>query len=203
MVQLAYTRSLGDGADVILGLCMIWMVMDRVDGGIPMAERSRMMLNVGIDGAIGLTPFLGDFADALFKANSMNCKLLEQGLMKRHGHWIEHPELMAGPSTLANRQDNSTIINEQPTTTNNMSYTAHNEKRGRSPPPLYETNPASQADGVHAAPARPAPAKVAPAKSTGGGWFNRIAGRQDQPDLEKGQVAPPARPSRPDAQALP
>ena len=172
--------------------------MDRVDGGIPMAERSRMMLNVGVDGLIGLTPFLGDFADALFKANSMNCKLLEQGLMKRHGHWIEHPELMAGQSAVPNRQNNGGIIDEQPAAGTNMSYPVHNEKRGRSPPPRYETNLAGQSDSVHAEPTRPAPAKLAQLKTTSEAWLSRMTGRQDQPDLEKGQGVP-ARPPTPES----
>lgn len=188
---------LGDGADVLLGLCMIWMVMDRVDGGIPMAERSRMMLNVGIDGFIGLTPFLGDFADALFKANSMNCKLLEQGLMKRHGHWIEHPELMVGPSVVAKRQNTGRIIDEQPTTGTNMEFPVHDEKRERSPPPRYETNLAKRTDGANAEPTRPAPAKLAQLRNTSEAWISKMRGRQDELDLEKGQAAP-TRPPRPE-----
>lgn len=42
-----------------------------------MMIKSRMMLNVMIDFVIGLVPFVGDIADAAYRANTRNAWLLE------------------------------------------------------------------------------------------------------------------------------
>ena len=42
-----------------------------------------MQLNMLIDFAIGLVPFLGDIADAIYKCNTKNVVLLERELRKR------------------------------------------------------------------------------------------------------------------------
>jgi hypothetical protein len=40
----------------------------------------QMLINIFFDYVVGLVPFLGDLADAAFKANAKNCRLLEQRL---------------------------------------------------------------------------------------------------------------------------
>lgn len=44
-----------------------------------------MRMNVLIDFLIGLTPMLGDFADGFFKANTKNCRILQERLEEVYG----------------------------------------------------------------------------------------------------------------------
>src|SRR3569833_502649 len=44
----------------------------QIDGGLPPAIKSRMLFNVILDFGLGLVPFLGDLADAVFRANTRN-----------------------------------------------------------------------------------------------------------------------------------
>lgn len=64
---------------------MAWFLVLRkasqIEGGLPAALYSRMMINIMLDFAIGLVPFLGDIADAWFKANTRNVWLLEDYLV--------------------------------------------------------------------------------------------------------------------------
>lgn len=43
----------------------------------------RMKMNIAIDFAIGLVPFIGDIADAMYKCNTRNVVLLEKELRER------------------------------------------------------------------------------------------------------------------------
>ena len=45
---------------------------------VPRVVQLRMLLNVGIDLAIGLVPFAGDVADVFWKSNTKNMVLLER-----------------------------------------------------------------------------------------------------------------------------
>jgi Domain of unknown function (DUF4112) len=56
---------------------------DKVEGGLPNSLRSRMLLNVVLDFFIGLVPFIGDIADAIYKCNTRNAVLLERHLRKK------------------------------------------------------------------------------------------------------------------------
>lgn len=64
---------------------MAWFLVLRkasqIEGGLPAALYSRMLLNIMLDFGIGLVPFLGDVADAWFKANTRNAWLLEDYLV--------------------------------------------------------------------------------------------------------------------------
>lgn len=76
---------------------MAWFLIVRkarqVEGGLPAALYSRMLFNIVLDFAIGLVPFLGDVADAWFKANTRNVWLLEDYLLKKT-QAEENPQLM-------------------------------------------------------------------------------------------------------------
>jgi hypothetical protein len=48
--------------------------------GIPKATVMRMMINVGIDAAVGAIPFLGDAFDFAFKANQKNLELYRDSM---------------------------------------------------------------------------------------------------------------------------
>lgn len=62
---------------------MVLRTAQQVEGGLPADIKSLMMFNIIIDFAIGLVPFLGDIADALFRANTRNAVILEKHLRKK------------------------------------------------------------------------------------------------------------------------
>ncbi|KAL8400243.1 hypothetical protein RB594_000577 [Gaeumannomyces avenae] len=68
--------AVGDLLDMFLALMLV-QKCTKVEGGLPMMIKSRMLLNVMIDFAIGLVPFVGDIADAVYRANTRNAWLLE------------------------------------------------------------------------------------------------------------------------------
>lgn len=52
--------------------------------GAPAAVQARMLMNLAIDGAVGLVPFAGDLFDFAFKAHTRNQALLTQWLQSPH-----------------------------------------------------------------------------------------------------------------------
>ncbi|KAH9828922.1 hypothetical protein Tdes44962_MAKER02351 [Teratosphaeria destructans] len=73
----------GDAIGVALAY-MIFRECCKVDGGLPSGLRMRMIINIIIDFAVGLVPFLGDIADAAFKCNTKNLRLLEVHLDQKY-----------------------------------------------------------------------------------------------------------------------
>ena len=55
----------------------------RVSDGLDGKLRSKMVANVILEIAIGLTPVLGDFADIFFRCSTKNANLLEEMLLTR------------------------------------------------------------------------------------------------------------------------
>jgi hypothetical protein len=69
-----------------IGVALAYLVMNKcakVEGGLPSSIRIRMLVNIIIDFAVGLVPFIGDIADAAYKCNTKNVALLEQHLDKK------------------------------------------------------------------------------------------------------------------------
>jgi len=62
---------------------MVLRTCAQIDDGLPKGVRSKMMLNIILDFAVGLVPFLGDVADAAFRANTRNAALLESHLREQ------------------------------------------------------------------------------------------------------------------------
>jgi hypothetical protein len=73
----------GDAIGVALALLIVKKCM-KVEGGLGNALLVRMMINVAIDFLVGLVPFVGDLADAAFKCNTKNLRLLEEHLDGKH-----------------------------------------------------------------------------------------------------------------------
>ncbi|GLA64663.1 hypothetical protein AtubIFM54640_006387 [Aspergillus tubingensis] len=76
------SNSIGDGADAALAL-MVVHTCDKIDGGLPSRLRMMMLMNIVIDFFIGLVPFIGDVADAVYKCNTRNAVLLEKHLREK------------------------------------------------------------------------------------------------------------------------
>lgn len=76
-----YHHSIGDVIDALLAWFLVLRKCSQIEGGLPSALYSRMLFNIALDFGIGLVPFLGDIADAWFKANTRNAWLLEDYLV--------------------------------------------------------------------------------------------------------------------------
>jgi hypothetical protein len=63
--------------DVIATTLSVWLVYDAARLGIRKRTLARMVLNIMIEGTIGAVPVLGDFIDAVWKANVRNMRLVE------------------------------------------------------------------------------------------------------------------------------
>ncbi|KAF5021668.1 hypothetical protein F66182_6288 [Fusarium sp. NRRL 66182] len=73
---LGLIPAVGDVLDMLLALLVMKTCM-QIDGGLPTSIKSKMMVNIIMDFVIGIVPFLGDIADAAFKANTKNAAILE------------------------------------------------------------------------------------------------------------------------------
>ncbi|KAH7138837.1 hypothetical protein B0J11DRAFT_26324 [Dendryphion nanum] len=73
--------AVGDVLDALFALRLI-MVMRGAECGLPASTLLMMVVNLIIDFAVGLVPFVGDLADAALKCNCKNVRLFEQHLDK-------------------------------------------------------------------------------------------------------------------------
>ncbi|KAI9766357.1 MAG: hypothetical protein M1840_006621 [Geoglossum simile] len=158
---IGFVPAIGDALDMFMAL-MVVKTCDGVEGKLDSKVRNKMILNVILDFVVGLIPFLGDLADAVYKCNTRNAILLEEFLRKRGQLAIkrEGTQHVADPS-LPETYD----MDEEEVT-----------------PPPYDS-----ARGARARePARPAEARV-PRETRGGGIFGFGGSRrQREPDLEMG-----------------
>lgn len=72
--------GVGDIVGPIFGLVVIahaWRMR------VPKVIMARMVVNAGVDAALGLVPLLGDAVDVFWKANQRNVLLLEQHVFER------------------------------------------------------------------------------------------------------------------------
>ena len=166
---------------------MVYRTCQKVDGGLDEKIKAKMWMNIIIDAAIGLVPFLGDFADVFFRANSKNAILLEEFLQKRgeknmialgSGHNQPMVEQSGGHHTL----------NNQPSRPQDMRYPSSNEHHNHGDSPYqHESYPEDHRHQV-----RKEQTTVPPANATksGGGWFGRFTSNRNNADsdLESGEV---------------
>lgn len=62
---------------------MVVRACSQIEGGLPATILYRMYFNIMLDFGLGLVPFLGDVADAVFRANTRNAWILEEYLLQR------------------------------------------------------------------------------------------------------------------------
>lgn len=84
------------------------------------------MLNIAIDFAIGLVPFAGDVADAMFRCNTKNAIVLEEHLrekgkksLREAGKAVPSTD-PSDPDTFEEVDSRGEAINQQPRRNNNM-----------------------------------------------------------------------------------
>lgn len=73
--------GLGDMVGSLAGMYSLWVARQL---GVPFVVQARMVMNLAIDGIVGLVPFAGDLFDFAFKAHSRNQALLERWLRSPH-----------------------------------------------------------------------------------------------------------------------
>jgi Domain of unknown function (DUF4112) len=78
---LKYFR-IGDVLDLLMAFEVLWTCR-KIQGGLPRNVQAKMIFNIILDLGIGLVPFVGDVADALFRANTRNALALEDHLYER------------------------------------------------------------------------------------------------------------------------
>ncbi|CAK7242140.1 MAG: hypothetical protein STHCBS139747_003620 [Sporothrix thermara] len=77
-----FGNCIGDVIDLLLAYRVVSACCN-IEGGLPEALKYRMYFNIMLDFGIGLVPFVGDVADAVFRANTRNAWLLEEYLIKK------------------------------------------------------------------------------------------------------------------------
>jgi len=81
--------GLGDLISPLYTIALLWHGRAL---GLPRVVQMRMLINVGLDAALGALPVVGDVFDFAWKANDKNLQLLEQhafaGRQTTAGDWI-------------------------------------------------------------------------------------------------------------------
>ena len=162
---------------------MVLRTCEQVEGGLPSHISSKMWFNIILDFGIGITPFVGDILDALFRANTRNAVVLEKYLREKGAKALK-----------AQGQRGPTVDPSDP-----AEFDRH-EAEGLPPP--YTAGPPTQ-QGIQTQDDRLRPQTQAPVvmQAERGGWFNGFGKKKKQPDVEGGTSS--ARrdeplPSRPD-----
>jgi hypothetical protein len=75
--------GLGDIITTILGAYLVSIAARR---GVKPIVIARMLLNLGVDAAVGIVPIVGDLGDFAIRANKKNLELLE-ARSERKAHW--------------------------------------------------------------------------------------------------------------------
>lgn len=156
---------------------MVLRTCQGIDGGLPTTIKSQMQFNIVIDFVIGLIPFLGDVADALYKCNTRNAVLLEKHLRKQGSKNLERagkPVPTFDPS-MADEFDRSE---------------ADLTERHGGPPPQYDDDTTRGHSRRDQGPAAAPPAQT----RSGGGYFGGRGGRNADSAMEEGRA--PAQPPR-------
>lgn len=173
---------------------MAMMVLNtcrRVEGGLDKATGSKMVINIVVDAFIGVVPFFGDIADALFKCNSRNAVLLDEFLTARGKANLV---AMGSSGSATDQSPQHRPINQQPIRADEMKYSGQSEGRNDNPPPHGDTAFDGRDIGSSSRPTAPKPAKLG--KKSYGDIFSEKykSWRGSERDLERGEAAPPPPP---------
>lgn len=157
--------AFGDAIGAALALLLVRKTR-KLDGGVDSNLMVRMLINVAIDFLVGLVPFIGDLADAAFKANTKNLRLLEEHLDKKYK-----------PSELKRDERDFAGVDKERRRTNRKSgiYLPND------PPPATAFEDSDFEDERH----------HAPATAGGGQRVQEVRPAHVQEDRRAGNAAPP------------
>lgn len=177
---IGFVPAIGDFIDVFMALMVMNTAMKVSPGKDRDKLRATMMMNIMIDFAVGLVPFLGDVADALFKANTRNAVALEKMLNNRvkalEGKNVGTGAHHAGLDDDSDDDRHSHVYVEDAS------------------PPSYESGFEDRRERMQVPVAVQKPAKTKSTTRGGGGWFSSQTQRET--DLERGESDQPPRPPR-------
>lgn len=142
---------------------MVLRTCQQVEGGLPNSVKSKMLFNIILDFAVGLVPFIGDLADAAFRANTKNAVELEKYLREKGAKNLK----AQGRISTIDPSDGITfdkLEDEQTTPPSSRQPSRHPSRR-------QEHAPAA----AH---------REAELEERQGGWFNKS--KSKQPDIERG-----------------
>jgi len=176
--------GVGDVIDALMAV-MVLRTCEQIEGGLPAAVKSKMMINIVIDFGIGLIPLLGDVADALFRANTKNAVVLEQYLREKGAKALKAQGRPAPAIDPSDPDEFDRILIEE-----------------NGPPPSYSSTPPTR-QGTHSnGHGRPTQDRIPEER---GSWFSGFGSRKKQPDIEHGSGSqrredgplpnPPSRPN--------
>ncbi|KAI9672002.1 MAG: hypothetical protein M1829_004546 [Trizodia sp. TS-e1964] len=177
---IGFIPLIGDFIDAFMAL-MVIRTCEQIEGGLPRSLQTQMYLNAVLDFAIGLVPFLGDIADALYRCNTRNAVALERHLRS------------VGAARIARQGQSAPVID--PSDPSEFDRVSEDET---DPPPSYAPGPHQQsgAEDRQIPPVRPKPAK---SPRVGGSWWFGGGSRDVEPDLESGEDEAPVRDTRRDS----
>lgn len=69
--------------DKITAVAGMYIVAEAMRAGVPKAKIARMLMNIGLDFAIGAFPIVGDFGDFLFKAHARNVEIFREYVVEK------------------------------------------------------------------------------------------------------------------------
>lgn len=157
--------GVGDVIDAFMAM-MVLRTCQQVEGGLPSSIKSKMMLNIILDFAVGLIPFLGDIADAVFRANTRNAVELEKYLRDKGAKNLK----AQGRTSPALDPTDPDVYDRQ--------------EREENALPGYTTAPLSQQASRHHGNGQLAHQDRDPEERNGDGWFSK----KRQPDVERGET---------------
>lgn len=80
------------GGDLVAAGLSLYIVWEGHRLGVDRATVLKMLVNVGVECAVGIVPVLGDIFDTVFKADLRNIALMEQAIQRRAPRRTTYPE---------------------------------------------------------------------------------------------------------------
>ncbi len=150
---------------------MVLRTCQQVEGGLPNEIKAKMLFNIVLDFGIGLVPFLGDIADALFRANTRNAVVLEK-FLRAKGEKALKSQGQALPQ----------IDPSDPDEFDRQMRAEHG------PPPQYTTAPPTRqgTQPQNGNGRAGASQQNAMPEERSGGFFSGFGSKKKQPDVERG-----------------
>jgi hypothetical protein len=165
---------------------MVLRTCQQVEGGLPANVKSKMMFNIILDFFVGLVPFLGDIADALFRANTRNAVELENYLRKKGA---ENIKAQGGRLPAVDPTD--------PHEFDKLENAAPPEYTTTAPTQQAPMCPAASAQGVTGTATETRETRPDPSGSKSGGWFSGFGRKSKSQDEEMAMTGQPSMPPRP------
>lgn len=211
---IGFVPAIGDMLDAFMAM-MVLRTCQQVEGGLPVDVKSKMMFNIIVDFFIGLVPFIGDLADAVFRANTKNAAELEKYLRKKGVENLRKsglPQPRVDPSDgdefdrmMSNGGHSTPEYNQAPVLTEPMRTEASTLREAQEQ--QIRENQLRMGTGGNGRMQEPmstthTTTTTTTQRSGGGGWFG-FGKKMRQPDVESGVVGNGTSRGDQDIQSLP